>query len=111
MKLKDETVRPVGLHPRLVEALWGDVDTIVSTSLGYESVVTSLNDGHADRPDSLHHEGKAADIRTWTGVSSGIQIGPARRAGLVQALQTVLGDEFDVVGEPHHIHIEYDDRR
>lgn len=108
MRLKDDSVRPVGLHPRLTEVLLRDVDFIARVHLGYEPVITSLNDSHAT---GLHPKGKGADLRTWTEDDSGVQIGDVRRRKLVVALRLALGKDFDVIAEPDHIHIEYDPKQ
>lgn len=66
---------------------------------GAELVITSANDGK-HRPDSLHYRGLALDLRTW-------QIS-GREQQVANELQQVLGDDFDVIAEANHIHVELD---
>ena len=66
---------------------------------GAECVITSANDGkHKD--GSLHYEGKALDLRTWNLHGREMQVHAE--------LQKALGDEYDVVLESDHIHVEHD---
>ena len=62
-------------------------------------VVTSVMDGK-HRPGSLHYVGYAADLRTWAIESDHL-------AEFTQGLAEELGEEFDVVLEKDHIHIEF----
>jgi hypothetical protein len=64
--------------------------------------ITSVTDGAEDRvPGSLHSAGLAFDIRTWS--LSGFQL-----EKIVYDLQQALGEEWDVINEEDHIHVEYD---
>lgn len=66
---------------------------------GVELVITSANDGkHGDK--TLHHRGLALDLRTWTL--------KGREAEVAAELRRELGDDYDVVLEKDHIHVEYD---
>jgi hypothetical protein len=66
---------------------------------GAECVITSANDGkHGDK--TLHHKGLALDLRTWT-------LG-GREMQVATDLQKALGNEYDVVLEKDHVHIEWD---
>jgi hypothetical protein len=71
---------------------------------GYECVITSASDGKHG-PNSLHYQGKALDIRTRT-------VQPQDLAGnsgaLFESIKRALGDQFDVVLEKDHFHIEHD---
>ncbi len=80
--------------------------------------VTSVCDGkHSD--DSKHYVGYALDLR----IRNLIDLKKFRRAGfnspelvekarkLADSMQNYLGDNFDVVLERTHIHIEYDPRK
>lgn len=70
---------------------------------GQELVITSITDA-VHKKESLHYDGKAADLRT--------NVFSAATAKLVTAqLASALGDNFDVVLESDHIHIEYDPER
>lgn len=67
---------------------------------GYEAVITSVLDGKHMR-SSAHYTGRAVDLRTHTV--------PKAEQGLVAAaLKLALGDDFDVILERNHIHLEYD---
>lgn len=63
--------------------------------LGGSLVVTSVSDGKHSA-GSLHYVGLAADLRL-----------PADPPGFVGRLRAALGDEYDVVLEGDHIHIEF----
>ena len=66
---------------------------------GAELVITSANDSKHGA-NTLHHKGLALDLRTWS--LSG------RETQVASELQKALGDEYDVVLESDHIHVEYD---
>jgi hypothetical protein len=68
---------------------------------GYECVVTSGRDG-THMAGSKHYGGDAIDLRTRH-VKDNNTI-----AMIAQELQIVLGDDYDVVVEGTHIHVEYD---
>jgi hypothetical protein len=59
--------------------------------------LTSCTDGD-HKAGSLHHTGRAVDLR----------LPIARREAIVGELKNRLGDEYDVVLEVDHIHVEYD---
>jgi|GEM_PF-553986 len=63
-------------------------------------VVTSGLDGR-HKKGSLHYVGLAVDLRSRDFV-------PATRSQVTRELRRSLGDGFEVIGEPHHIHVEYD---
>lgn len=67
---------------------------------GYDCIITSCCDGeHSD--NSFHYVGLAIDVRT--------RIVPTEdQPALRDALASNLGDEFDVVLESDHMHIEFD---
>lgn len=67
---------------------------------GQSFTVTSICDGKHSK-NSLHYSGLAIDIRTRD--LDGIT--PIKMAELIQAK---LGDDYDVVVETDHIHLEYD---
>lgn len=102
MRLKDDSINPMGLRPELLFAIMVAKD--VYTKRGYELVITSLNDAtHSET--SLHYSGCAVDLRTtvihpnedWDQVALMI----ARR----------LNKHYDVVNEHNHIHIEFQPRK
>ena len=61
---------------------------------GEHVFVTSIRDGN-HWGGSLHYDGNAFDIRPFQKVSA-------------QEIKKRLGENYDVVQEKHHIHIEYD---
>jgi len=90
-----------GVKPEIAVAI--PIAATVVESLGGRFVITSLSGGEDWRsPRSLHPRGYAFDIRIWDFPSLESQ------RNLVRALQDALGDEFDVVLESDHIHIEFD---
>lgn len=65
-------------------------------------IITSLTDSHADRPQSLHNQGLAVDLRI-----KHIPIGLVQPVfNSIQSILNPMG--FDIVLETDHIHIEYD---
>lgn len=63
-------------------------------------VITSASDGKHG-PNSLHYKGMALDLRTNSLRAE--QVHP-----VYTALKIALGDQFDVVLETDHIHLEFD---
>tara|TARA_R110000803_G_scaffold3216_3_gene10929 strand:- start:3161 stop:3475 length:315 start_codon:yes stop_codon:yes gene_type:complete len=88
-----------GLKPEMAAA----IPIIASTyfRLGYtDCVFTSGVDGdHME--GSKHYEGGALDLRIW-------EVPHDDLSHLKAAIAGALTDEFDVVGEETHIHIEFD---
>lgn len=97
MRLKDHSVVPSGLHPRLVEALF-IADDLHRLATGKELVITSLRDGK-HKTGSKHYSGEAADLR--------IHYLP-RPDIWSNELAAKVGPDFDVLLEGDHIHVEYD---
>lgn len=62
--------------------------------------ITSTTDGK-HKENSLHYSGRAADFRTWN-------IDKPNRPALKAKIETMLGNGFQVILEPTHLHIEYD---
>lgn len=69
---------------------------------GRELVITSACDG-VHMPGSLHGSGRALDLRTR---AAGIQEQEAER--IARRLRAALGEQFDVVVERDHVHVEFD---
>ena len=62
--------------------------------------VTSANDSkHME--GSLHFEDRALDFRVW-GVDK------EQRTEIVEYLRYILSDDYDILDEDDHIHLEYD---
>lgn len=87
------------LHDRIVAAL-PDIDRVTRRLFGRDACITSAREGEHS-PGSLHYEGAAIDLRTR-------DLNIAQKVDYAAALREVLGDDFDIVIEPSHIHIEYD---
>jgi hypothetical protein len=90
-------VRLYGLHP---EALHGiDLCLAVFHTRGLSMTLTSCRDGrHSDH--SHHYKGLAWDIRIWD-IENEV-------AEVCNQLRSVLGDDYQVIPEVDHIHVEYD---
>src|SRR5919108_658569 len=96
MKLKPG-VRVLGIRPELVLALLVLRDLYTEYGVGSACVVTSVIEGEHRRA-SLHLAGAAVDLR-----HPGAQV--ARQ--LVAAAQAQLGEEYDVLLEADHVHVEF----
>jgi hypothetical protein len=70
-------------------------------------VITSVSDGK-HKVGSKHYTGEAFDIRTWTTPYSGVQVTQGKKNLLCYDIQKMLGEDYDVIAESTHIHIEYD---
>lgn len=97
LKLKDDTVKLNGLDTSMLKAMLA-IDQIWREFGMSEFVVTSAIDS-THKPGSLHYSGKAIDIRSRNVPDV---------FGMADELRHELGDDYDVVVEPDHIHIEYD---
>ena len=108
MKLKNLNVNVRGLHqvfwPKLfiLDQYWREV-------LGYELVITSAVDGE-HMPYSLHFIGCAIDIRTWKGAYNGEQLEGGDRDNIFIAVIEIMSDDFQIIDEGDHFHIEYNIR-
>jgi hypothetical protein len=78
----------------------GTVDNIHNTHANRDAVVTFTTNG-THSPNSLHYSGNAVDLRTR-------DLTQAQINNIVENLQEQLGDDYDVIFEGDHIHIEYD---
>ena len=75
--------------------------TIATKCYGqYDCVITSANDSKHG-PNSLHYKGQALDLRTRHMNGQGLQ-------AVYHKLKEELGEQFDVVLESDHIHLEWD---
>lgn len=78
---------------------YANIDAVHQEIVGREAIITSARDGrHMSK--SLHFLGKAIDLRTRD--MSG------KEKKVVEALKKKLGNNFDIVLESDHIHLEYD---
>jgi hypothetical protein len=98
MKFK-KGVKLEGVCPEIV-AVWHVAEGVYNR-LGEELVITSVCEGKHG-PNSLHYSGKATDLRTRV-FKSEAYINEA--ASLIRKRLT---DEYDVVVEATHIHVEFD---
>ena len=98
MELKDNTVETKSLAPQLVLALFMAQE--VYKEYGTDLVITSANDS-VHSYTSLHFSGNAVDLRTRS------LPGTVDRAEVVTKIQNKLNQDFDVVLEQDHIHLEY----
>ena len=97
MKLKPG-VTMKGVCPEMVLGLQ-IVDSVMWREFQVDPVVTSITDGK-HMSGSMHYLGRAADLRIW-----GIE---DRLSSVVPALRYALGENYDVVQESDHIHLEFD---
>ena len=65
-----------------------------------EATVTSTTGG-VHSANSLHYSGNAIDLRVWDFTDT-------ERADWAQRLRDALGNDYDVIDEGDHIHVEYD---
>ena len=91
-------VRISGIRPELVLALI--LIEPVAYKFNTQLTITSISDGKHGA-NSLHYKGLAVDIRTRN-------IEAERRKKFTDAVHAAIGDEFDVVLESDHLHVEFD---
>lgn len=100
MKLKPG-VSLAGIQPEMwavviaAEPIW--------YSMGADLVITSCTDGN-HKKGSRHYIGYALDLRTR-------DMNPFQKMEALEKLMEALGDQFDIIAEPTHIHAEYDPER
>jgi hypothetical protein len=87
-----------GLKPEII--LGAMVAHDVYTEHGYVFCITSGLDGK-HKEGSLHYVGMAIDLRTKTMPKEMVE-------KIAQEIRTDLNEQFDVVVEVDHIHIEFD---
>lgn len=66
--------------------------------MGKSLTITSLTDGK-HRKNSKHYSGDAFDVRIWSFDNA---------KEIATKMQNLLGEDYDVVLEKTHIHVEYD---
>jgi hypothetical protein len=92
-------VRVFGLRPEMVLALV--ICESIYRKYGVEVVITSGIEGKHQR-GSFHYAGDAADIRIRN-LPADVSVAAVRNE-----IADALGQDFDVVLEKDHIHIEFD---
>lgn len=97
VRLKDKSVNLDKVDPIMFYAI--HETALVYEQRGYTLTLTSVNDG-VHSPNSLHPKGRAFDARTRN-------VPVAERPALRADVQEVLGEDFDVVLEKDHLHVEY----
>lgn len=96
------------LTPQAVMA-W-NISCSVYNHYGYGCVLTSGNDGK-HKEGSKHYTGNAIDLRTrHLGLNTGLHAYTARMypTDIARELRLALAENYDVVLESDHIHVEYD---
>jgi len=91
-------VRLIGCAPQVLLAVIVAEQVLREHEAG-DAVITSMVDGTHGR-GSLHYVGHAVDLRTRT-------IPAGKRAGVIEEIRSRLGDQYDVIPEVDHLHIEW----
>lgn len=90
----------IEMKPQLVPALITCQAFFIN--LGKELVITSISDGK-HKEGSKHYTGEAFDIRTF-------HLAPYELQDCLKYLRSRLDNQYDIVLEVDHIHIEYDEK-
>lgn len=97
-------VKPgVVFWPGLDERVERDIEIIDRThmrTVGRAAYITSARDGKHSQ-QSLHYAGRAIDLRTR-------DLTQQQRWALQRALADALGEDYDVILEETHLHVELD---
>ena len=91
-------VEMVNISPQITLAI--QIAHSVYSQFNTDCVITSLTDGK-HRENSLHYKGLAVDLRTRN-------IQKDQKIPLINTLRSEIGENYDVVLEKTHVHIEYD---
>lgn len=92
-------VKLIGMVPQMSVAL----ATAAAVYSKYQSDplwITAVTDGIHKR-SSAHNTGRAVDLRIWT-------LPEDKYSTVVAEIKSFLGEDFDVLLEKDHIHIEFD---
>ena len=90
-------VRIIGMRPEILLAAVAAME--VYEAAGHDLMITACVDGK-HMAGSLHYAGAAIDLRTR-------EVAPADVQQLIAQIKACLGDDFDVLLEVDHIHIEF----
>jgi hypothetical protein len=101
VRLKDDGVSLAGMCPQILFALIVANEIYLKNSA--ELVITSSNDSRHTRT-SLHYNGCAVDLRTR-------HVQEPTRISIADEIGAALNQDFDVILESDHIHIEWQPRR
>jgi len=88
-----------GIKPEILVALPAVMTRFEDVAADYVMITSGLDGTHSAK--SLHYEGLAIDLRTR-------HITLEKAQAVVKALKMDLGDQYDVVLERTHIHLEFD---
>jgi len=105
MKLK-ESVKISGIKPEMVFVMI-IIDSVYHEIVNQECTITSVSDGK--HLNALHSVGYAIDLRSRD-TDSNEQWSNRLKKRLAAKIRSRLTDEFDVVIESDHIHVEFDPR-
>ena len=94
-------VRVAGLRPEILLAVVAAER--IYAEMGVACVITASVDGKHS-PGSLHYTGHAVDLRTR-------DVPSEQRAGLAARIRTCMGEDYDVLLEADHIHIEFQPKK
>jgi len=103
LKIKTEGNKPCrvkGIQPEILLAAFAATGLAGKMFRGLDCVITSCTDSH-EHLESFHNGGLAIDIRTRDMPEPQVK-------EFTEELRKCLGDEYDVVVEKDHIHIEFD---
>jgi hypothetical protein len=90
-------VRITGMRPEILLAAVAAME--VYKAAGHDLTITACVDGR-HTTGSLHYAGAAIDLRAR-------DLSPADVPKLIAQIKACLGDDFDVLLEVDHIHIEF----
>jgi hypothetical protein len=90
-----------GIRPEVVLAIVAAHAVI--DELGHDCVVTAAIDGK-HTTGSLHYAGAAVDIRTR-------DLAPEDQKKFEARVRECLGEDFDVIHEADHLHLEFQPKR
>jgi len=102
VRLKDNSVSLQGLSSQMAWAM-NVTNDLLREEFNVEMVITSANDAHHSRT-SLHYTGEAIDFRTR-------DLSPVELPVMVAKLRSSLFQDFDVVLEDDHCHLEHQPKR
>lgn len=100
MKIK-QGVDVKGIQPEILLGL--EICHFVFTKRGIPLTITSCADGKHGT-NSLHYRGRAVDIRLPSRTSDEPEIDLA----VLVECREALGEQYDIVLESDHLHLEYD---